>query len=95
MLFYMGFQWSGAMKNGSMTYFCKWVMDNTFFGTADAWGASQSLLSIMGAVPMAVAAVAIVPLCNKFGKRIVCMVGMLLGSVGGVIAIMGNGQIDQ
>ncbi len=38
MLFYMGFQWSGAMKNGSMTYFCKWVMDNTFFGTADAWG---------------------------------------------------------
>ena len=93
MLFYMGFQWSGAMKNGSMTYFCKWVMDNTFFGTADAWGASQSLLSIMGAVPMAVAAVAIVPLCNKFGKRIVCMVGRLLGSVGGVIAIMGNGQI--
>lgn len=93
MLFYMGFQWSGAMKNGSMTYFCKWVMDNTFFGTADAWGASQSLLSIMGAVPMAVAAVAIVPLCNKFGKRIICMVGMLLGSVGGVIAIMGNGQI--
>ena len=93
MLFYMGFQWSGAMKNGSMTYFCKWVMDNTFFGTADAWGASQSLLSIMGAVPMAVAAVAIVPLCNKFGKRIVCMAGMLLGAVGGVIAIMGNGQI--
>ena len=93
MLFYMGFQWSGAMKNGSMTYFCKWVMDNTFFGTADAWGASQSLLSIMGAVPMAVAAVAIVPLCNKFGKRIVCMTGMLLGAVGGVIAIMGNGQI--
>ena len=93
MLFYMGFQWSGAMKNGSMTYFCKWVMDNTFFGTADAWGASKSLISIMGAVPMAVAAVAIVPLCNKFGKRIVCMVGMLLGAVGGVIAIMGNGQI--
>ena len=47
----------------------------------------------MGAVPMAVAAVAIVPLCNKFGKRIVCMTGMLLGAVGGVIAIMGNGQI--
>lgn len=93
MLFYLGFQWSGAMKNGSMTYFCKWVLDNTFFGTADAWGASQSLLSIMGAVPMAVAAVAIVPLCNKFGKRIVCMIGMLLGAVGGVIAIMGNGQI--
>ena len=93
MLFYIGFQWSGAIKNGSMTYFCKWVLDNSFFGTADAWGASQSLLAIMGAVPMALAAVAVAPLCNKFGKRIVCMTGMLAGAVGGVIAIAGNGQI--
>ena len=88
MLFYLGFQWSG-----SMTYFCKWVLDNTFFGNADAWGASQSLLSIMGAVPMAVAAVFIVPLCNKFGKRIVCLIGMIIGAAGGIIAILGNGQI--
>ena len=92
-LFYIGFQWSGAMKNGSMSYFCKWVLDNTFFGTADAWGASQSILSIMGAVPMAVAAVFVVPLCNKFGKRIVCMIGMIVGCAGGVIALAGNGQI--
>ncbi|MDB8709227.1 MFS transporter [Mediterraneibacter gnavus] len=93
MVFYLGFQWSGAMKNGSMTYFCKWVLDNTFFGTADAWGASQSLLSIMGAVPMAVAAVCVVPLCNRFSKRYVCMVGMFVGTAGGVIAILGNGRI--
>ncbi len=92
-IFYMCFQWSGALKNGSMSYFCKWVLDNTFFGTADAWGASQSLLSIMGAVPMAVAAVAVVPLCNKFGKRMVTMIGMIVGAIGGVIAILGNGQI--
>ena len=83
MAFYMLFQWSGAMKNGSMSYFCKWVLDNTFFGTADAWGASQGLLSIMGAIPMAVAAVFVVPLANKFGKRLVCGGFMLLGAVGG------------
>ena len=93
MLFYIGFQWSGAMKNGSMTYFCKWVLDNSFFGTTDAWGASQSLLSILGAVPMAAAAVVVAPLCNKFGKRIVCMIGMLLGAVGGVIAGLGGSNI--
>lgn len=93
MLFYIGFQWSGAMKNGSMTYFCKWVLDNSFFGTTDAWGASQSLLSILGAVPMAAAAVIVAPLCNKFGKRIVCMIGMLLGAVGGVIAGLGGSNI--
>lgn len=93
MLFYIGFQWSGALKNGSMTYFCKWVLDNSFFGTADAWGASQSLLAILGAVPMALAAVIVVPLCNKFGKRIICIIGMLLGAAGGVIAGIGGSNI--
>ncbi len=93
MLFYIGFQWAGAMKNGSMAYYCKWVLDNTFFGTADAWGASQSLLSIMGAVPMAAAAAFVVPLCNRFGKRIITMIGMIVGACGGVIAILGNGNI--
>ena len=92
-LFYMGFQWSGAMKNGSMAFFCKWVLDNTFFGSADAWGASQSLLSILGAIPMAVAAVFVVPLCNKFGKRPVVAAGMVFGCVGGIIAGIGNGSI--
>lgn len=92
-LFYLVFQWAGAMKNGSMAYFCKWVMDNTFFGSADAWGASQSLLAILGAIPMAVAAVFVVPLSNKFSKRSVCMAGMILGAVGGVIAGLGNGKI--
>ena len=93
MAFYMLFQWSGAMKNGSMSYFCKWVLDNTFFGTADAWGASQGLLSIMGAIPMAVAAVFVVPLANKFGKRLVCGGFMLLGAAGGIIAGLGGGSI--
>lgn len=93
MLFYIGFQWSGALKNGSMSYFCKWVLDNSFYGNADAWGASQSLLSILGAVPMAVAALVVAPLCNKFGKRWVCMAGMLLGAFGGLIAGLGGGNI--
>lgn len=93
MLFYMIFQWSGAMKNGSMSYFCKWVMDNSFFGSADAWGASQSLLAILGAVPMAIAAVFVVPLSNRFSKRTVTIIGMLIGVLGGIIAGLGNGQI--
>lgn len=93
MVFYLLFQWSGAMKNGSMSYFCKWVLDNTFLGTADAWGASQSILSIMGAVPMAMAAVVVIPLCNKFGKRNVCAAGMIFGGIGGVIALLGKDQM--
>lgn len=92
-LFYLIFQWSGAIKNGSMSFFCKWVLDNTFFGSADAWGASQSLLSIMGAIPMALAVVVVVPLSNKFSKRTVVFAGMVVGVIGGVIAGLGNGSI--
>ncbi len=93
MIFFALFQLSGALKNGSMSYFCKWVLDNTFFGSADAWGASQSLLAILGAIPMALAAVVVAPLANKFGKRIVILIGMLLGAAGGVVAGIGGDDI--
>ncbi len=88
-LFYMAFQWSGAMKNGSMSYFCQWVIGAT--GTID-WGFAQTILAVLGAIPMAVAAAFVVPLSNKFGKRNVTIAGMIMGVIGGVIAGMGNGS---
>lgn len=91
MLFYLGFQWSGAMKNGSMSYFCQWVVDATLVG--GDWGFAQTILSVMGAIPMAAAAAIVMPLANKFGKRIVVCVGMLVGVAGGVIAGLANGNI--
>ena len=90
-LFYLAFQWSGAMKNGSMSYFCQWVADSSMLG--GDYGAVQSLLAILGAIPMAAAAAVVVPLANKFGKRLVTRAGMALGVAGGVIAGLGNGQI--
>jgi GPH family glycoside/pentoside/hexuronide:cation symporter len=93
MAIYLLYQWSGAFKNGSMVYFCKWVLDNTFFGTTDAWGASQSLLSIVGALPMAAAILFVIPLCNKFGKQRICIAGMILGVIGGIIAGVGGSAI--
>ena len=91
MLFYLVFQWSGAMKNGSMSYFCQWVVDATALG--GDWGFAQTILSVMGAIPMAVAAVVVVPLANKFSKRMVVFIGMLVGVLGGVIAGIANGSI--
>ena len=89
-LFYLAFQCSGAMKNGSMSYFCQWVIGAA--GTID-WGFAQTILGVLGAIPMAVAAVFVVPLANKFSKRVVVMAGMTIGVVGGVIAGLGNGSI--
>lgn len=88
-LFYLAFQWAGAIKNGSMSYFCQWVI-----GTSGMdWGFAQTLLSIMGAIPMAVAAVFVMPLANKFSKRVVVFAGMIVGVIGGVIAGFGGNNI--
>ena len=80
--------------------FCQWVLDNRFFtdlgmaeNLGDAWGMSQSLLAILGAIPMALAAAVVVPLANRFGKRQTAFAGMLVGVAGGIIAGLGNGQI--
>ncbi len=88
MIFYLLFQWSGAMKNGSMSYFCQWVIGNS--GFAGDYGVSQSLLAVAGAIPMAAAAVFVVPLANKFGKRNVTFAGMVIGATGGILAGLGN-----
>lgn len=92
MIFYMIFQFSGAIKNGSMSYFCRWVLDNSAMG-ADAWGTYQSILAIMGAIPMAVAMLFVNPLCQKFGKRTTVSAFLVLGVIGGVIAGMGGSNI--
>lgn len=82
MAFYMLFQFSGAFKNLSVTYFCSQQFD----GTAIGGDAAMSVINILGAVPMAVAMAIVWPLSNKFGKRLVVMAGMILGAAGGVLA---------
>lgn len=93
-VFYLIFQFSGAMKNLSMQYFCQWIIDNSFWGLADGgFGMTQTLLAVLGAVPMAIAVVLVWPLSNKFGKKNVTLVGMIIGVIGGVIAIIGGNNI--
>lgn len=85
-VFYLSFQWAGAVKNGSMVYFCQNVLNDTT-------GTAQSLLAILGAIPMAIAAVFVVPIANKFSKRMLCCVGMAVGVLGGVIAGLGGSNL--
>lgn len=89
-VFYLLYQVSGGIKNLSMTYFTSKIVDNSFWGaTLDAnaaAGMTQTLLSIVGALPMAVAVVFVWPLSNKIGKQKLTIIGMLLGVVGGIVA---------
>ena len=64
----------------SCTYFCD-RFDGTMF--ADF---SMTIINVLGAVPMAIAMAFIWPLSRKYGKRIVVMVGLLIGAVGGLLA---------
>lgn len=81
MVFYLIFQFSGALKNASMYDFCNVVLHDV----VDA-GLMQTILGIIGAVPMALAILVIWPLANKFNKKVVVLGGVALGVVGGIIA---------
>lgn len=93
-IFYLVFQFSGAIKNLSMVYFCEQIIDNSFWGAdVDGSGMTQSLLNILGAIPMALAVVIVWPLSNKFGKKNVTIVGMIVGVIGGIISIIGGDNV--
>lgn len=81
-VFYFLFQFSGAFKNLSITYFCS----QQFGGSAFGGDAAMSIINILGALPMAGAMLIVWPLSNRFGKRRVVLIGMLIGAAGGVIA---------
>lgn len=79
--FYLIFQFSGSLKNLSCSYFCSVQFDGTVYGDF-----AMTIINVLGAVPMAIAMAFIWPLSRKYGKRLVVMVGLLVGAAGGVIA---------
>jgi len=70
-IFYLLFQLSGGIKNGSMMSFTNNIK---FAGLEPAF--AMSILGIVGAVPMAAAILFVSPLCNKFGKKAVVLTGV-------------------
>lgn len=88
-VFYLIFQVSGMIKNISMVYFCENIIDNSFWNAgADGYGMTQTLIGVLGAVPMAVASFLVLPIANKIGKKNIVIIGLFLGVLGGVISII-------
>lgn len=83
-VFYFLYQFSGGIKNTSLNFYAE-ILATQSFPTDSVTG----VLGIIGAVPMAVAVFFVAPLCNKFGKRPMCVIGMIVGVAGGVIAGIG------
>ncbi len=82
LVFYLLFQFGGAFKNLSVTYFCS----QQFAGSAVGPDMAMSVINILGAVPMAVAMLFVWPLSNKIGKQLVVLAGLVIGMAGGVLA---------
>ena len=68
-----------SIKNISLVYFCNYVL-----GTYND-GITQTMLSVIGGVPMGIGIFAVWPLAKKFGKRNVTLAGFILYAIGGAI----------
>ena len=68
-----------SIKNISLVYFCNYVL-----GTYND-GITQTMLSVIGGIPMGIGIFAVWPLAKKFGKRNVTLAGFILYAMGGAV----------
>ena len=68
-----------TIKNISLPYFCNYVL-----GTYND-GITQTLLSVIGGIPIGIGIFAVWPLAKKFGKRNVTLGGFILYAIGGAV----------
>ena len=68
-----------TIKNISLVYFCNYVL-----GTYND-GVTQTMLSVIGGIPMGIGIFAVWPLAKKFGKRNVTAAGFILYAIGSAI----------
>ena len=66
-----------SIKNISLVYFCNYVL-----GTYND-GITQTMLSVIGGIPMGIGIFAVWPLAKRFGKRNVTLAGFILYAIGG------------
>ena len=78
-VYFLIYTLGSSIKNVSLPYFCNYVL-----GTYND-GITQTLLSVIGGIPMGIGIFAVWPLAKKFGKRNVTAVGFVLYAIGGII----------
>ena len=77
--YFLIYTFGTSIKNLSLVYFCNYVL-----GTYND-GVTQTMISIIGGIPMGIGIFAVWPLAKKFGKRNVTLAGFILYAIGGAI----------
>ena len=80
--YFLIFTFGASIKNLSLVYFCHYVL-----GTYND-GITQTMLSIIGGIPMGIGVFAVWPLAKKFGKRNVTLAGFVLYALGSAVCWM-------
>ncbi len=78
-IYFLIFTAGSCIKNISLVYFCNYVLG------AYNDGITQTMISVIGGIPMGIGIFAVWPLAKKFGKRNVTLAGFVLYAVGGAI----------
>lgn len=79
LLYFLIYTVGAQFKNLGLVYFCNYVL-----GTYND-GKTQTMLSVIGGIPMGIGIFAVWPLAKKFGKRNLTMAGFVLYAIGSAI----------
>lgn len=82
MLYYIVYMLGTNCKNLALVYYCNYVL-----GTYND-GITQTLVSVIGGIPMGIGIFVVWPLAKKFGKRNITLWGFVLYAVGGIICLL-------
>ena len=81
-VYFFIYTFGSSIKNMSLVYFCNYVL-----GTYND-GKTQTLLSVIGGIPMGIGIFAVWPIAKKIGKRNATLAGFILYSIGSAICWM-------
>ena len=78
-VYFFIYTFASSLKNLGLVYYCNYVL-----GTYND-GITQTLVSVVGGIPMGIGIFAVWPLAKKFGKRNVTVAGFILYAIGSAI----------
>lgn len=80
------FQFGGLIKNGSMSYYARWMFDSVTDETSA--GLAMGALGLIAGVPTAIGMIFAWPIANKLGKRKAILLGMIISVLGGLVSFL-------
>lgn len=89
-LFVLVFQFGQLCKNGSMSFYARWMFDNVMNSSnPEATSATMmSTLGLVGGLPAVVGMVVAWPLANKLGKKRAIEMGLIFAIAGGLVGFI-------